>query len=140
MTKSETAAHYFNGGFNCAAAVISGFCEDYDLDTELAVKLACGLGGGFGTGEICGAASAAVLVVGLKYGQNIHGDVGTKMNCYAKTTQLLDAFKEKYGAITCRDLLSSLAELEEDEAMSERRRLCTGYVKDAVEILEELGY
>ena len=140
VKKSETSAELFNGGFNCAASVISSFCEDYELDTELAVKLACGLGGGCGEGEVCGAVSAGVLVVGLKHGQHIHGDMGTKANCYARVTQFLDAFKKKHGVITCRDLLASTTELSEEESIAERRKLCTGYVKDTVDILEELEY
>ena len=140
MKKSEKAEELFKGGFNCAAAVLAEFCEDYELDTELALKLANGLGAGFGEGEICGAVSAAILVVGLKYGQHIQEDVGTKQNCYAKTTQFIDAFKEKHGAFTCRDLLAGLSEFSEEEAVGERRRLCTGFVKSAVDILEELGY
>ena len=140
MKNSEIAAELFNGGFNCAASVLSGFCEDYELDTELAAKLACGLGGGCGDGEVCGAVSAAVMVVGLKYGQHIHGDMGTKANCYAKTKQFMDAFKEKHGIVTCRGLLAGLEGLGEEEAANERRRLCSQYVKDAAEILEEQGY
>ena len=140
MNKSEAAEQLFTGGFNCAASVLTSMCEDYDLDTELATKLACGLGGGCGEGDICGAVSAAVLVVGLKYGQSIQNDSGAKANCYAKRTEFIDAFKEKHGKFTCRELLDGISELSEEDAAKERRRLCTGYVKSAVEILDELGY
>ena len=140
MEKREKATELFGGGFNCASSVISCFCEDYDLDTELATKLACGLGGGCGDGDVCGAVAASVLVVGLKHGQHIFGDMGTKANCYAKTAQFMDAFKEKHGVVTCRDLLASLDGLGEEEMIAERKRLCTLYVQSAVDILEELGY
>jgi len=140
MTKGEIAEHCFKGGFNCAASVLSSFCEEYDLDTELATKLACGLGGGYGEGGICGAASAGVLVVGLKYGQSIQGDTGSKTNCYAKTAQFIDAFRQKNSALTCDELLADKPQGNEEEAVKERRQFCAGLVKGAAEILEELGY
>ena len=140
MSKSEMAAGFFKGGYNCSTSVLASFCEDYDLDTELAMKLACGLGGGCVEGEICGAASAAAIVVGLKYGQYIQGDTGTKTNCYAKTKQVTEAFKNKNGALACRDLLGDLRGKDDEESMKERRRLCTGFVESAAEILEELEY
>ena len=140
MAKSDVAVEYFDSGFNCSASVFASFCEDYDVDTEVATMLACGLGGGCGAGEICGAVSGAILVVGLKYGQNIEGDIGTKKNCYAKASQVRDAFKEKNGALTCRDLLADTWELDKEEGKTLRRKLCTGFVKTAAEILEELEY
>ena len=140
MNRVEVAEELFKSGFNCAASVLTGFCEEYDLDTELAMKLACGLGGGCGEGEICGAASAGVLVVGLKYGQYILGDQATKANCRAKTSQFIDAFKKKHGALTCRDLLADKQDGDDVESVRERRRFCAGLVKSAVETLEELDY
>ena len=140
MTRSEFAEQRFNGGFNCAASVLASFCEEYDLDTELASKLACGLGAGCGEGEICGAASAGVLVVGLKYGQYIQEDQASKANCRARTTQFIDAFKQKHGALTCRDLLADKQDSDDPESVRERRRFCSGLVKSVVEILEELDY
>jgi C_GCAxxG_C_C family probable redox protein len=141
MTKKETATDFFEGVFNCASSVFGAFCEDYDLDTELALKLTGGMGGGFGEGEICGALAGAVLVVGLKYGQYIPGDKGTKANCNAKRAQVIEAFRGKYGAIDCNDLLADYPlDPENETAMQERRRFCTSLVCGAVEILEELGY
>ena len=131
MKKSERAAELYKGGFNCAAAVLAEFCEEYDLDLDLAFKLTNGMGGGFLEGDICGALSAAILVVGLKYGHSVKGDHGANLNCYAKTRQLIDAFKKEHGAITCRRLLAG-----KDDSEEERRRMCTGFIKSAVDILE----
>ena len=140
MSRSEMAAGRFLGGFNCAAAVITEFCEDYDLDTELAAKLACGMGAGFCDGDICGAVSAAVMVVGLMHGQSSQDDQAAKINCRAKTVEFLDAFKRKHGVVACRDLLAGFPDDDSEEAVQERRRFCAGLVDSAVEILEELGY
>jgi len=141
MTKKEHAEEMFHGGFNCATSVLVSFCEEYDLEPETAAKLACGLGGGCGVGDICGAVSGAVLVVGLKHGQYILEDSGAKRNCYAKTSQFIGSFKDRYGALTCRDLLRSGVTAEDDkEAELQKRSFCSGLVGSCVEILEELGY
>ena len=140
MTKCEMAEQFFGEGFNCGASVLACFCEDYDLDLELALKLAGGLGGGCTDGEICGAASGGVLAVGLKHGPYIKGDKGAKANCHAKTAQYIEAFKQKHGALTCRDLLEDKPKGDDEESVRERRQFCLGLVKSAVETLEGLGY
>jgi len=66
----EKAADIFNGGHNCAQAVLGAFCEEYGLDTDTALRIARGLGSGVRNAEICGAVSGAVLVIGLKYGHD----------------------------------------------------------------------
>ena len=140
MTKGEIAEHCFNSGFNCGASVLAGFCEEYDLDMELALKLAGGLGGGFTDGEICGAASGGVLVVGLKHGPYIQEDKGAKVNCHVKTAQFIEEFKKRHGVLTCRDLLADKPKGDDEASVNERRRFCKGLVDSSVELLEELGY
>ena len=140
MTKSEISEQCFESGFNCGASVLAGFCEEYELDTDMALKLAGGLGGGFTDGEICGAASGGVMVVGLKYGPYIQGDHGARTNCHAKTAQFIEAFKQRNGALTCRDLLKDKPAGDDEESVKERRRFCLELVKSSVEILEELDY
>ena len=140
MSKKEIVLELFDEGFNCAASILAGFCEDYDLDTEIALKLACGLGGGFGRGGICGALSAAVLVVGLKYGQYIPGDLGTKANCGAKRTQLIDMFAERHGSPACRDLLAQIPDTSGEDYPKRRHNFCSGLLEGTVDLLEELGY
>ena len=140
MTRKELAEQYFNDGFNCGASVLGCFCEDYDLDTEQALRVAGSLGGGFTDGEICGAASGGCMVVGLKHGPYIQGDKGALANCHAKTAQYIEAFKQEHGALPCRELLSDKPDGDDEDSREERRLFCLGLVKSAVEILEELDY
>ena len=140
MTKSEIAEQWFEGGFNCGASVLAGFCEEYELDTDMALKLSGGFGRGFTDGDICGAASGGVVVVGLKYGPYIQGDKGAMTNCVAKTEQFIEAFKQRHGALTCRDLLDDKSYGDDEESLKHRHQFCLGLVKSAVEILEELDY
>lgn len=141
-SRSEYAAARFGEGFTCATSVLTAFCEDYDLDTDIASQLSCGLGGGCGLGGICGAASGAILVVGLKYGQYSSADKASKTNCKAHRGEFMERFKQAHNAVDCRDLLGlDIADEEAYAAAADRiKRVCTVLIKSAVEILEELGY
>jgi C_GCAxxG_C_C family probable redox protein len=136
------ASEQLAGGFGCATSVLLAFCDDYDLDSDIAARLSCGLGGGCASGEICGAASGAILVIGLKLGQESAEDASTKANCRTHVVQFLEKFKEQNGALTCRDLLGCDTSTEEGFAiyLEKRETVCFGAVKSAVGILEESGY
>lgn len=142
--KQESAANIFNKGFNCAQSVISVFCEDYGMDKKTALKISGGLGGGFRSGDICGAVSGAVLVIGLKYGHHTEGDFDTKQNCNAKTVEFLSEFKARNKAITCREILECDISTPEGMEQAKNKNLfktkCVDMVKDAVSILAKLGY
>lgn len=141
---SDKAVEYFNSGFNCAQSVFSTFAEKYGLPEDLALKIASGLGGGFRSGEICGAVSGAVLAIGLKLGQCIAEDAETKKHCNAKTEEFIKIFRDTYGAITCRDMLGCDISTEAGRARAVEGNLfetiCVERVKQAVNLLEKLGY
>lgn len=142
QSKSEFAVAQLDGGFTCSTSVLLAFCEDYDLDSEIAAKLSCALGGGCSSGEVCGAATGAALVIGLKYGQGSMEDTGAKANCRSHVVQFIDEFKKKNGALTCRDLLGCDPTTEEGHAvyLEKRGTVCYGVVRSAADILEESGY
>src|SRR5665647_476913 len=75
MTKSDEALASFRNGFTCPSAVFSAFSDELGLDSDTAKKIACGFGAGISkTGNICGAVSGAIMVIGLKYGKTTQGD------------------------------------------------------------------
>ena len=80
--KSDYAAGLMAQGYNCAQAVVLTFGDDYDLEWELAQRLSCGLGSGCCLGEVCGAVSGGVLVLGLKYGPESVISPESKEQCY----------------------------------------------------------
>ncbi|MEW8209534.1 MAG: C-GCAxxG-C-C family (seleno)protein, partial [Candidatus Thiodiazotropha taylori] len=56
----QLAVKRFCDGCNCAQAVITSFADRYGVDTELAMRISSGLGGGVGRmGDICGTLSGA---------------------------------------------------------------------------------
>jgi len=75
MTKSDKALESFMSGFTCSSAVFSAFSDEMGLECGTARKIACDFGAGISkTGNICGAVSGSVLVIGLKYGKTKQGD------------------------------------------------------------------
>jgi C_GCAxxG_C_C family probable redox protein len=143
-TNTEQAIDYFKSGFNCAQSVLSVSCEKYNLDLETARKITSGLGSGVRAGEICGVVSGAVIAIGLKYGQCSSDDLESKMNCYAKTEEFINAFRSRYGSIVCRDILGCDVSTVggREQAIKDKlfTTICEQKVREAVELLEELGY
>ena len=143
MTKSEDAYRCFMSGFTCSAAVFSAFSEDLDLDPDTAKKIACGFGAGISaTGNICGAVSGAVMVIGLKYGKTEAGDEAATEKTRALVRQFLHEFTEKNGSVNCRELLGyDLSNADEYEKARERELFetkCPELVRDAAVILEKI--
>lgn len=140
MTKSEKALELFANNFNCSQAVLTAFAPDFGLDEELALKLGTSFGGGARNGEICGAVSGALLVLGLKYGHHVAEDNEQKSRSYAIAVDYTNRFKEANGSIVCRDLLKYDLTIPEEAACIKEKCLfaevCPKMIKSAVEILE----
>ena len=99
MSRVEKAEALFKSGCNCSQAVFAAFADEFGLDEELAKRLSCGLGGGVGRmREVCGAVSAAAMVIGARKG-------GDKMAAYPEIQDFCARFKAEAGSIICRDLL-----------------------------------
>ncbi len=106
MTRSDEALEIFGSGFNCAQAVLAAFAGDFDLDKTTALRLSGGLGGGMGRqGLICGAATGAMLVIGLQFGKVSAEDNAARDRAYNAVTEFSKRFTTKYGSLYCRDIL-----------------------------------
>ena len=105
MTKSEKALDLFSNNFNCSQAVLTAFASDFGLDEKLALMLGTQFGGGARNGEMCGAVSGALMVLGLKYRHYESENNEQKSRAYAVATEYTKCFREQNGSIVCRDLL-----------------------------------
>ena len=132
MSKEEQAVSLFNNGCNCAQAVLGAFCEDFGLDLDTALMLAGGFGGGARSGELCGAASGAIMAIGLKCGSD-------RQQCNQKTTEFMRKFKEENGAVVCRELLSIDKAAAAGQPFNRKER-CARLVEGAVKILEHMEF
>ena len=142
MNKTEKALSLFSNNFNCSQAVFTAFASDFGIDEKTALMLGTSFGGGARNGEICGAVSGALLVLGLKYGHYDAEDNEQKTRAYEIAVDYTKRFKEKNGSVVCRDLLGYDLTVPEDKVFIKEKNLfrtvCPEMVKSAVLILEEV--
>lgn len=138
--RTQHADRLFMHGYACSQAVLAAFSEEFGLDHELALRVAAGFGGGMGRmAEACGALTGAFLVIGLKYG----GPPRTKEKTYEMVRLVAEKFRGRnQGCINCRDLLGCHVGTPEGIKEARKKKLfktdCRKFVRDAVEILEEV--
>ena len=163
---AEKAVALFKEGFNCSQSVFGAFAEDYNLDQDLAMRIAASFGGGMGRmREVCGAVSGMLLVAGLETGAVVGSDREKKAENYAEVQALAEQFRAQNGSIICRELLgldkaggsetggsetgdsetggsetggSGMSHVPEERTEAYyRKRPCAELVKCAAEILEK---
>jgi len=140
MTNTEKAAQCFKNGFNCSQAVFSAYCGQFGVNTELALKIASGFGGGMGRlCETCGAVTGAYMVIGLKYGYISAEDKDGKEKVYSLVQEFTRRFKERNQSTVCETLLGThLVSGDKEKAAQQVKVVCPKAVQDAAEILDEL--
>ncbi|OLS22285.1 MAG: hypothetical protein HeimC3_31620 [Candidatus Heimdallarchaeota archaeon LC_3] len=127
---------------NCAQAVFGTYVEQLGLgkvDYDTCLKITSAFGGGIArTGNVCGALTGAIMVIGLKYG-------GIKREDQEKTNEvvgkLLNEFKLLNGSIICRELINHDLITDEDVKLAfqnESFNNCPKFVEDASMMLEKL--
>ena len=145
MNRAEEAKKQFEKGFICAPAVLSTYNEQLGLEKVLALKIACGFGGGIGRmGKTCGAVTGAVMVIGLKHGQVDLADEESRRQTYTLVNEFVDRFTALHGSIECRELigynLSNSGELRSAINSGVFQDKCPGFVYDSACILEDIFY
>lgn len=142
MNKADKALELFSNNFNCSQSVLTAFAADFGLDEQLALKLGTSLGGGARNGDICGAVSGALLVLGLKYGHYEADNNEQKSRAYQIAVDYINRFKEANGSIVCRELLGyDLTKPDEMACIKEKGLfgdICPKMIKSSVEILENI--
>ena len=142
MTKQEEAGAYFLSGFCCSQAVLYVFAEELGIPKQAALKLADAFCGGMGTGNTCGAVTAAYMVIGLRHGRTEPEENSKK----EETRRLVKLFSEEFyklnGALNCSDLLEcDMATVEGRKTAKDSGlfvEACPKYVQSAVILLEKL--
>ena len=102
----QSSVSYFRQGYGCAQAVFMAYSEHYDIEPQLAAKLATSFGGGMGRlREVCGAVSGMFLVLGMHYPYIDINDKQSKNTNYEAVQRLALEFKEQMGSYICADIL-----------------------------------
>ena len=142
MNHADKAEEYFGNNFNCSQAVFTTFATEMGLDEELALKLATQFGGGARKGEMCGAVSGALMVLGLKYGHCHAKDAEEKGKAYQISEDFMDRFMEKNGTVVCRELLgydiSKAEDMEKIKGLNLFQTICPKMVRCATELIDEM--
>lgn len=103
MVDRERLIRTHAAGFNCAQCVASYFSDRTGMDEKTALAATGGFGGGFRCGDICGAASAAIMALGLMNPYNDNSEMA-KAKIAELTREFEKRFLERYEYLDCRDL------------------------------------
>ncbi len=150
--RGSLARENFLAGYGCAQAVLLAFEDVTGLDRHAAAAMASSFGGGMGRmREVCGAVSAALMVLGLAEGYTDPHDAAGKSAHYARVRDFAERFKArctrhgKAGSIVCRELLASAdiaheagGDAEARTAEYYRKRPCPELCAIAATILQEM--
>jgi len=142
MTHTEKAVNYFSQKLHCSQSVLAAFSEECGITEEQAFKLGSCFGSGMRKGEVCGAVTGALMVLGLLYGQNKVGDVEGRKKSNEVNDLMMNRFKEKCGSYICNDLLKCDVSTKEGIQYCLDNKLftefCPKMVAAAVEVVEEI--
>ena len=124
MNRSEEAYKLFiDDKFHCSQAVMGVFPEY--IDKDLALKVSSCFGGGMRKGEVCGAVTGALMILGIAFGYSDKDDAEHKALSNKIASDFMDLFKNKFNSYLCKDIIKD-------------RPTCGMYVKFAVEAVEEI--
>jgi C_GCAxxG_C_C family probable redox protein len=145
MSAEQEAAEFLFDGYNCAESVLLTFLNSWGKYFRMGVTSAAAtaFGGGMGRmGYTCGALSGGLIVIGLAVGRTDGKDDEGKKDAYSMAQKLFQSFKERWGALTCRELTQ--CDLSTPEGFSRYRELklhetkCSEIVKETVKILTSI--
>ena len=136
---SAKAQEIMDEGFHCSQVIMMHIAEKLGLDEEAAVKMTAYMGGGCFSGELCGTLNAAGQALSSVYGFGRTYSSEKNDELSAKVEALLNAFREKYGAVLCRDLLykPTQAELDSGEQINYWIH-CNDYCAYVCELLDQM--
>ena len=142
MDRKQKAVDYFSQKLHCSQSVLAVFAEECGITEEQALRLGSCFGTGMRKGEVCGAVTGALMVLGLLYGQKKAGDAEGRQTSNKVNDLMMDRFKEKCGSYICNDLLGCDVTTSEGIQYCRDNKLFTDFcpkmVAVAVEVVEEI--
>ena len=142
MDRKQKAVDYFSQELHCSQSVLAAFAEECGITEEQALRLGSCFGTGMRRGEVCGAVTGALMVLGLLYGQKKAGDAEGRQTSNKVNDLMMDRFKEKCGSYICNDLLGCDVTTSEGIQYCRDNKLFTDFcpkmVAAAVEVVEEI--
>jgi len=142
-SRAEEAISLMRKYGSCCSGVLAAYASELGMEEELAAGLGRGMAGGVGSlGNVCGAVSGAVLVLGAKTTNedNIH-DMEAGMKTMGTVREFVARFEEQHSSIICRELIGYDISTPEKSMAAMRDNAyanCPKYVESAVTILDEI--
>jgi len=139
----QTASKRFAGGYRCAEALLTSYGGRVGLNRDLSMKIGCAFGGGLGSrGDVCGAITASIIILGLKYGRTDKNDGDKRIKTDRQVQKFLGKFELKHKYIRCNDLIGFDRSTPEGHdraaAAGVFKKRCPEFVKTSALILEGL--
>ena len=142
MTRQDQAVDYFNRGFHCSQAVLAAYADRCGLTEEKALKLGACFGSGMRKGEVCGACTGALMVLGFLYGYDDPENEKSKLTADEVNDRMTDGFAKACGSYLCKDILGYDISTPEGKWQAREknlfRELCPQMVRNAVNVLENI--
>lgn len=108
---------------NCAQTIMRAYAKDLGITEETAVGIGCNLGGGMKCGELCGAITGGLLVLGAE-------GVQSPMAVH----EFREAIANKHdGMVNCAELLRANAARGGDKKTHCDRMIC-----ESIELIDEM--
>ena len=131
----------FKEGFDCSQIVLAEVSDRIGISREQAYAIASCFGIGMARGGTCGAASGAIMAIGMRYGNVKPGDMKTKAEVFAKRDEFIRRFEQMNGRVACPDLLGQRIDTLEGMIAASPKGVfkeCPRYCVNAIKILEEM--
>ena len=139
---TERALQYFAEDLHCSQSVLAAFSEECGISEEQAFRLGSCFGSGMRRGDVCGACTGALMVLGLLYGETCAGDREERRRTNELNDLMMARFSEVNGSYLCNDLLGCDVRTPEGVQYARDHHLftefCPKMVANTVEILEEI--
>lgn len=142
MTHKEKALMYYDKKFHCSQAILAAYANECGLSEEQALKLGACFGSGMRKGEVCGACTGALMVLGFLYGQYDKSDTASRNTANQVNDKMMNGFAEVCGSYICNDLLKCDISTKEGVEYALEHHLftefCPKMVANAVDVLEQI--
>ena len=140
--KKFKAVQLFSEKMHCSQSVLAAFAEECGITEEMAFKLGSCFGSGMRKGNVCGACTGALMVLGLLYGEEHKGAPEERQRSNKINDMMMDRFKKANGTCICNELLGCDITTPEGVQYARENGLfkefCPKMVASAVDILNEI--
>ncbi|AGT44230.1 C-GCAxxG-C-C family protein [Treponema pedis] len=135
----EKLFSFLGNGCNCSQAVLLYFAEKYRLNEMQAKRIAEAFESGLFTGNTCGAALGAYMVLGLAFGSDAENH---RSMMKSRVNEFNREFIKKMNSLKCIDLLG--VDISDDTVLKKAfedgtiQRVCPNAIMTAAGILEDM--